>query len=379
MNMTSKKTSMSRLSEGQKTEINPTRLAIARERSRLTKKQLAEIIGKTPRAITAWESQTEVLYPSDSTIEALASVLGYPKDFFFGDDIEYIDLESVSFRALSKMTARKRNAALAAGSMGIYLNHWIEENFSLPRPNVLDLRGEAPDVAATMLRQYWGIGERPIKNVVHLLEANGVRVFSLAEDCNDVDAYSFWKEETPYIFLNTKKTAERSRFDGAHELGHLILHKHGAPSGQEAEKEADEFASAFLMPANSLYATPIAFSISYLVRIKRKWNVSLLALVVRLHRLGIISDWKYRSLCIEIQQTYGRTEPNGMDRESSQVLDKVFRSLWAEGMTINKLARELALPIKEIQALIFGLIPNAKNAEIHDRPFNLHVVKPQNT
>ena len=57
------------------------------------------------------------------------------------------------------------------------------------------------------------------------------------------------------MFLNTFKSAERSRFDAAHELAHLILHKHGAPNGQEAEKQADTFAGSFLMPRASVLAS----------------------------------------------------------------------------------------------------------------------------
>ncbi|WP_419757134.1 ImmA/IrrE family metallo-endopeptidase [Teredinibacter turnerae] len=60
--------------------------------------------------------------------------------------------------------------------------------------------------------------------------------------------------DIPFVFLNTKKTAERCRFDAAHELGHLVMHCHGAPQGQEAEKEANAFASAFLMPRRSVLA-----------------------------------------------------------------------------------------------------------------------------
>ena len=55
--------------------------------------------------------------------------------------------------------------------------------------------------------------------MLHVLEAKGVRVFSLAENTRNVDAFSSWREERPFVFLNMQKTAERSRFDAAHELG----------------------------------------------------------------------------------------------------------------------------------------------------------------
>jgi hypothetical protein len=85
----------------------------------------------------------------------------------------------------------------------------------------------SPDTAALYLRQNWGLGERPIPNMLKLLEAKGVRVFSLAENTKAVDAFSVWRNGLPYVFLNIAKSAERSRFDASHELGHLVMHKHG--------------------------------------------------------------------------------------------------------------------------------------------------------
>jgi hypothetical protein len=47
----------------------------------------------------------------------------------------------------------------------------------------------------------------------------------------------------------------RGRFDAAHELGHLVMHGHERPlPGPEAEREANQFASAFLMPRADVVA-----------------------------------------------------------------------------------------------------------------------------
>lgn len=114
--------------------------------------------------------------------------------------------------------------------------------------DLLDLSHDNnPAAAARTIRQYWAIGERPIGNMVKLLETKGVRVFSLAENTRNVDAFSCWRNDEPYIFLNTFKSTERSRFDAAHELGHLVLHKHGgARQGRSAEHEAHLFCGLIL-------------------------------------------------------------------------------------------------------------------------------------
>src|SRR5690606_38595142 len=125
-------------------------------------------------------------------------------------------------------------------------------------------------------------------------ESKGVRVFSLYENAREVDAFSMWKGGTPFVFSNTIKTTAHRRFDAAHELGHLILHKHGAPNGPEAEHEADQFAAAFLMPADTVKAVSTrAETVSDLIRLKQKWMVSVSALARRLKDTGMASDWQY--------------------------------------------------------------------------------------
>src|SRR5262249_25369006 len=112
-------------------------------------------------------------------------------------------------------------------------------------------------------------------NMVHLLESKGVRVFSLAQECREVDAFSLWRGELPFVFLNTMKSGERGRMDAAHELGHLALHRHGGPGGRDAESEADRFASAFLMPEGSVLALGLRNPrVDQLIKLKKKWKVS---------------------------------------------------------------------------------------------------------
>jgi Zn-dependent peptidase ImmA (M78 family) len=263
----------------------------------------------------------------------------------------------VSFRALSSMTAGKRDSAIAAAALAMELATWIDQKFSLPAPNVPDLRGMPPDVAAEEVRSQWGAGTRPIRSMVHLLEANGVRVFSIADVGDDVDAFSFSKDGEPFVFLSTAKSGERGRFDAAHELGHLVLHRHGVPD-REAERQADAFASSFLMPKASVLAVPRRNpSVSELLDLKLNWSVSVVAMAHRLHALGMITEWHYRTLCIEMaQRGYRKAEPNPITRETSQVLDKVFAALRDEGVTKADVARELRVHVGDLEALVFGLV-----------------------
>jgi Zn-dependent peptidase ImmA (M78 family)/DNA-binding XRE family transcriptional regulator len=336
--------------------FNPRRLTLARKRRGMTKTLFARLTGVRTRTVSAWEhSEFE---PEDERIEKIAQVLRFPRRFFFGDDLEEPTAEGVSFRALTKMTAAQREMALSAGAIAFALDSWIDKRFELPAADVPNFRGELdPEAAAQSLRQYWGLGEQPIKNIVHLLESKGIRVFSLSMDAREVDAFSAWHESRPFVFLNTKKSAERSRFDAAHELAHLVLHRHGVPQGQEAEREANNFASAFLMPRRSILAhAPKLPTIQNLIQSKKFWGVSVAALAYRLSRLKVVSEWHHRSLCIEIAKNgYRENEPQEGQRETSQVLSKVFSALRNEGISKANVADQLSLPVEEIDTLVFGL------------------------
>jgi len=341
-------------------EINPKQITFARVRRRLTKVQLAKDMGMTSRSLQNYETGSSV--PDAELLTRLADRLKFPVAFFFlEEDMPKIREESVSFRKLSKMTEGMKECTFAAGAIAFTFNQWLEERFNLPQSDLPDLSELTPEEAAATLRRLWGLGNAPIPNMVHLLESKGIRVFSLDEDTRDVDAFCTWYENKPFIFLNTSKSAERSRFDAAHELGHLVRDlytmQHGEPHGVEMEREANAFAAAFLMPKESVIANqPPVCTVRYLLKLKRYWGVSLVALARRFNGLGLISEWNYRTLYIEIARRGYRTEePEPMAWETSQLLDKVFDMLHRRNYRAHDIARSLCLDVDEIHALTFKL------------------------
>ncbi|GAA3688320.1 hypothetical protein GCM10022267_88860 [Lentzea roselyniae] len=87
-----------------------------------------------------------------------------------------------------------------------------------------------------------------------------------------------------------KGLRDRSRFDAAHELGHLVLRGADGPIADKAtESQANEFAAAFLMPAEDIaHELPARLDWPALLRLKAKWHVSLAALLVRAKTLGVM-------------------------------------------------------------------------------------------
>lgn len=325
----------------------------------MTRRGLADASALPESTLTAYERGDRT--PPPETVEAFARLLRFPARFFGRVDLEPVPDAIASFRSMSRMTAAQRDRALAGGELALELNTWLSSRFALPKSDLPDLRTHQPEAAAMALRARWALGDRPVSSMIALLEMKGVRVFSLAEEAREVDAFSFWRGPEPFVFLNTGKSAERGRFDAAHELGHLVLHQHGGPNGREAEREADQFASAFLMPRTSVLArAPQYPTIERLIRAKRQWRVSLGALVRRLHDLDILSEWQYRTLAIEIQNRgYRNNEPEGIAPEMSQVFAKVFKALREDGIGRPELARALDWPLSELDALVFQLVVSA--------------------
>lgn len=332
--------------------MNPNRLELARKRRRYSGKILAERAQIAP--VTLSRIVNGLQSPDESTINALAAALDYPREFFDLGDVDEIDADAASFRSMKAMLARERDAALSAASLAFEVCDWVKARFNLPEPDILNLGHERDAMtAARMLRQHWAIGEKPIGHMIRLLETKGVRVFSLSEDTKNVDAFSCWRNDEPYIFLNTFKSAERSRFDAAHELGHLVLHKHGGPrQSRNVEAEANAFASAFLMPSADVIATvPFVTNVEHLVQAKRRWGVAAVALAYRLHKLNRITEWQF----IQLNRRYRTVEPNSMEHERSSIWVMVLREVWKDGISRGQIADQLALPRDELERLLFGL------------------------
>ena len=341
--------------------FNPSRLTLARNKRGMTKQELAQKAGLTPRSISGYESTKSVnISPSQESLSALAEILGFPLAFFYGIDVTKPDSEKVSFRSFSRMTACEREAALSSSALALILSEWFNKRFDFPQVNIPKHLDTDPEIAAEAVRAEWGLGEYPIKNMIHLLESKGVRVFSLAQDTLQMNAFSFWDLGTPYVFLNTIKSSESSRFDAAHELGHLVLHQNRNTSrSKEAENEANAFASAFLMPKRSVFASAQkCFFLQQIIDKKQIWGVSASALAYRLRKVGILSEFHYTQIYIQMSKMNMRTnEPEPMLREKSQALTKIMAALKEKGILPAHIAEDLNINENDLSDLLFGLAP----------------------
>ncbi|CAN5720347.1 hypothetical protein BH24ACT5_BH24ACT5_23430 [soil metagenome] len=245
--------------------------------------------------------------------------------------------------------------------MTVEVASWIAERFQLEQPGLPDdLAGAEPTIAAAALRERWSLGLNPAPNLIQLAELMGVRVFALAVNARTLDAFSFWADDTPYVLLNARGTAERRRWDIAHELGHLLMHAgfHHVPSDRGREDEADAFAAALLLPAEGIRRDAIRPTrLDEFRTYKLRWKVSALALIRRMHQLGYLTEWQYRNLAIEASKANLRRAEDDIAAEQSPVLGSVLSELRQRRLGPRTIANDLSLRLGDVRAMFRSLAP----------------------
>lgn len=259
-----------------KRTLNAGRVRTARMRRGLSQAEFARLLNVSDRTVRAYEKSGA---PTDLA-EVLCRTLDFPAEYFTLDAAPEIEYNTVTFRAGRSSTKRARDMAIASGQTAIEVHQWISTRFTLPPVKVPDLEAEDPQMAARLIRSAWGLGSKPLPNLVQLCESRGIRVGGIVPVASTVDAYSCWNDSIPSIFIALHKTPERARFNLAHELGHLILHQHltGKPTAED-EHEANAFASEFLLPRESIAEyTQHNPTIDEILQVKQAFQVSAFAL-----------------------------------------------------------------------------------------------------
>jgi Zn-dependent peptidase ImmA (M78 family) len=134
-----------------------------------------------------------------------------------------------------------------------------------------------------------------------LLETHGSTITRFSLGSTRIDAFSCWIAGRPFIVLGSdKKSAARSRFDAAHELGHIIMHRDITSEEiqqkdvlERIEREANRFAGAFLFPRNMFLREFYSTRMGHLEGLKSRWKVSMQAIAHRARDLEAIDDEQY--------------------------------------------------------------------------------------
>lgn len=350
--------------------FRPERLVEARDSRGLTQVALGELIGMKSSAISRWESADTT--PEPEALQALANAVRLPVAFFLRP-AGAIGERPMFFRSLASTTVSDRKRARVrlrwAEDISAELQEWVDlPNVDLPSLEVTDyrsIRDEDIEELAADCRRRWRLGSGPLSDLLLIIENAGIVVVREELGTSKMDGVSHWsnQDERPYMLIaSDKATAVRSRMDAAHELAHLVLHRHIPEKSlkslacfKEIERQAFLFAGAFLLPGETFAAEVASPSLNTFLALKSRWKVSVGAMIVRCSNLGIIEDeyqqriWKHYSA-----RGWRRGEPMDEDIpiESPRLLGRSIKLLVEEEVrTRDEIVSDLRLDSGDIESI----------------------------
>ena len=282
-------------------------LKFARQYRGLSMEELGELIGKSKQIISQYESEDDPQIPSFEVVSIIAEKLKFPIMFFY-TEIKIKPQEiNTYFRALLSSTKKDKISQSKKATVIIEIYKFLEKYIEFPKLNIpkiekKDIEEKNFSKIAQSVREYWNLSDKPINNIINVLEMNGFILSSVNTNTNDIDAFTHYIniENEKYFCIvlgNEKRSFARRQFSTAHELAHVLIHGTDIKMNdlsreefREIEKEADKFAAEFLLPADSFKKDLIyPNELKFYEELKKKWKVSIIAMMMRAADLEIIS------------------------------------------------------------------------------------------
>jgi len=350
------------------------RLRQGREARGLTAIALSELVDISRQAISLFELGNAS--PQPDTLDEIAERLNLPVSFFLLPMRKSI-YSAVFFRSMCAATKMDRGRG---GSRMEWLLElivpYLQRFVSFPKTNLplLDipenpahLKDEDIEELAIQTRRAWGLHDGPISNLVRLLENNGILVTRLELDSPTLDAFSQYiiTNNTPLVILGAnKQSAVRSRFDAAHECGHLILHRHlnnsllkNTTIFKLIEQQANRFASTLLFPRNQFAGDYTIPTLNAFQALKSKWIVSIGMIIKRAYDLEFISEEHYRRLWINYNRRgWKKDEPldNKIPIEKPVLLKRALKLIIENQLrTPEQILTDIPLSRRDIEELLY--------------------------
>lgn len=340
------------------------RLEIGRDYRGLTQTELAKRVAASVAQVSNCEKGKNK-NPEEDLVGAFGEVLGFKPSFFYRPLEDPFLEEQCSFRHRRSTPVKVKAQIRAHGTLIGMVIRGLQKHLRFPAVNVPRLPVSSLDdveLAAEGTRQYWALGlNGPIWQLGRVLERAGVIVVENVVTSSKVDAFSR-RGKLAVIFLNGEvRSSSRWNFDIAHECGHLVMHGDMVTGDLETERQADRFASAFLMPrvAFSREFLASSFSWKHVFDLKRRWHSSAAAIIRRAYDLELIGAVKYRQLCQYISfKHWNRGEPAEPAFQSPELLSSALAVLGKSvDMTINELCGDLGFTQKTFQEITGVAVP----------------------
>lgn len=210
--------------------------------------------------------------------------------------------------------------------------------FDLP-VHAYDVQSESEaERAAESLREKWKLGVDPVADLTAMLEDHLVHVLELEgpENFDGISALvtdSKGKPSAAAVVSRKGVPGERQRLNLAHELGHVVL----KPSRKvDEEKAAFRFAAAFLAPRlcieREIGARRTRIRLEEFLILKRRFGLSIQALIRRLLDLGIIGESQYKWWFMFLgKMRWRKDEPEPLVPETATWMKQAVHRCVAEG------------------------------------------------
>lgn len=365
--------------------FNGKRLVQARTARGLTAVSLSDISEVSAPSISLYEKGTQK--PQQDTAERLARHLNVPVVFFF-NDIQIEKPKRLFYRSMSAATKSSRTRVESKYEWALEVIDYLMGYFDYPALNLpeLDVPGDFKELdpliietLAQQVRDVWNLGTGPIINMVRTLESNGIITWRTRFEAKTLDAFSEYRHPHPVIILSSdKENYFRSRFDAAHELGHLVLHRHVDQSTLNKssdfkiiENQAHHFAGAFLLPAMSYTHDIYSPSLEAFRSAKPRWNVSIAMQIMRCKHLDLVDESQEKRLWINMARRKWRVqEPldDAVEAEKPNLINKSIKMLVDEGVRSNEqLLQDLPLAASDIEKICelpVGYLRNIPDADV---------------
>jgi len=335
---------------------------------RLSQVQLASLVGVSPATVSKWRAGTQA--PERDALERLASVVNVTPEWFTRPPTPKVSLPLFRSNASAHVAARAMlEARLEWGQdIAVALSEFVDcPVLNLPSRLFSDpeeITSEEIELAASECRDLWRLGRSAVQDLALAVEGAGVVLIREETGIAQIEGLSAWSEvlDRPFVLLSADKdNGYRSRFDLDHELGHLVLHRHiprptERDRHKQLEQQAHRFAGAFLLPAET-FATEVRMPVTLddLLLLKRRWGVSVGAIVMRLRALKILDEEGAQSLFKRRSARWGaKSEPGDGDRspERPRLLHRTIDLLVDENvMPMDAIPRHIGLAAHDIESL----------------------------
>ena len=318
--------------------IHGSRIRQVRELNRITQTQIADAAGVNQSTIARIEAG-EMPFPPPDLLAAIAEQTGVTVGFFNKKPLEPISEGSLVYRARAKPAVGVQRQALQYAALLLEQTQTISRQLRLPKLHLP--AGEDPSHLAQATRDILKIRpDTPVPHLINRLERNGTLVFALPIKLEKIDAFSAWAEidgPRPFLGLSKDCPGDRTRYSISHELGHLVMHKGLDGRTQNLEDEANDFAAEFLLPEHAMRQTLSRdLTLSQTIQLKKRWKVSIQAIVRRARGLNIISDRRYRDLFTQISSRgWRKTEPAEITLERPRAFRKMAEMLYGPHCNIG--------------------------------------------